>query len=219
MLRLSVCKMRFILYLAFNALWKLLLLKVWAKWLFIYKIPQMTPVAHLELRIFPRVPRSLCGFFIEPLPDAIAEKGDRKRARRKAEKEEYGICVCCYLVCTGPSHLSYATCLTRLRLWLSGQEVQQGGPPPPHCYPHPISAVIDLSSGSLWRPLFWRSWVCELILDSDGDHFLFLPLFDRTPVSRYIDCYSLVKSVNFKRMPIFCRRQNLWRFLHGGPVQ
>jgi hypothetical protein len=33
---------------------------------------------------------------------AIAEKGERKRARRKTEKEEYGICVCCYLVCTPP---------------------------------------------------------------------------------------------------------------------
>jgi hypothetical protein len=35
--------------------------------------------------------------------------------------------------------------------------------------------------------------VCKLILDSDGDHFLFSLLFDRTPVSRYIDCYSLAK--------------------------
>jgi hypothetical protein len=36
--------------------------------------------------------------------------------------------------------------------------------------------------------------VYELILDSDGDHFLFSPLFDRTPVSRYIDCCSLAKN-------------------------
>ena len=36
--------------------------------------------------------------------------------------------------------------------------------------------------------------MCELILDSDGDHFLFSPLFDRMPVSRGIDCYSLAKS-------------------------
>jgi hypothetical protein len=27
------------------------------------------------------------------------------------------------------------------------------------------------------------------------------------------------KSVKFRRTPIFCRRQNLWRFLHGGTVQ
>ncbi len=36
-------------------------------------------------------------------------------------------------------------------------------------------------------------WLCELILDSDGDHFLFSPIFDRTPVSRDLDCYSLAK--------------------------
>jgi hypothetical protein len=33
----------------------------------------------------------------------------------------------------------------------------------------------------------------KLILDSDGDHFLFSPIFCRRPVSRYIDCYSLSK--------------------------
>jgi hypothetical protein len=33
----------------------------------------------------------------------------------------------------------------------------------------------------------WRSRVEKLISDSDGDRFLFLPLFDRTPVSRDID--------------------------------
>jgi hypothetical protein len=30
-------------------------------------------------------------------------------------------------------------------------------------------------------------------LDSDGYHFLFSPIFDRAPVSRDIDCYSLAK--------------------------
>jgi hypothetical protein len=30
-------------------------------------------------------------------------------------------------------------------------------------------------------------------LDSDGDHFLFSPIFDRTPVRSDIDCYSLAK--------------------------
>ncbi len=38
------------------------------------------------------------------------------------------------------------------------------------------------------------SWVWKLILDSDGDYFLFSPFFDRTPVSRHIDCCSLVKN-------------------------
>jgi hypothetical protein len=35
--------------------------------------------------------------------------------------------------------------------------------------------------------------VQKLILDSDGDCFLLLPIFDRTPVSRDIDCYNLAK--------------------------
>ncbi len=35
--------------------------------------------------------------------------------------------------------------------------------------------------------------IVELILDSDGDHFLFSPIFDRTPVSRDLDCHSLAK--------------------------
>ncbi len=36
-----------------------------------------------------------------------------------------------------------------------------------------------------------------------------------------IDSYSIVwrKSVNFRWKPIFCRRQNLWHFQHGRPVQ
>ncbi len=33
----------------------------------------------------------------------------------------------------------------------------------------------------------------KLILDSDGDHFLFSPISCRMPVSRYLDCYSLAK--------------------------
>ncbi len=36
-------------------------------------------------------------------------------------------------------------------------------------------------------------WLCELILDSDGDHFLFSPIFERTPLSRDLYCYSLAK--------------------------
>jgi hypothetical protein len=41
-------------------------------------------------------------------------KKDRERARRKAEKEKYGIGVCCYLVCTDPPpphHLSPILCV------------------------------------------------------------------------------------------------------------
>jgi hypothetical protein len=77
-------------------------------------------------------------------------KGDRKRARRKAEKEKYGTCVCCYLVCTGPPPPTLSpilpTCLTHLRLWLSGQDIQQGGPP--FCYPHPFSGIGDPNCGA-----------------------------------------------------------------------
>ncbi len=81
-------------------------------------------------------------------------------------------------------------------------------PPPPHGT-FPFGVFRDLSVGSLWWPLFWRLWVCELILDSDGDHFLFSPIFDRTPGSRYKDCYSLAKiseilaGANILSMPIF----------------
>ncbi len=52
----------------------------------------------------------------------------------------------------------------------------------------------ETSTGSLGQPLILGLWVYELILDSDGDHFLFSPLFDRTPMSRYIDCCSLAKN-------------------------
>jgi hypothetical protein len=40
-------------------------------------------------------------------------------------------------------------------------------------------------------------------LDSDGDHFLFSPIFDRIPVSRDIDCYSLAKLVKSWRVRYF----------------
>ncbi len=66
------------------------------------------------------------------------------------EREEFGICVYCYLVCTAPppflSPVQHSTCLTRLRLWLSGQEVQQGGPP---LLPTPLF--------SSQRPQWWIS--------------------------------------------------------------
>ena len=64
-----------------------------------------------------------------------------------------------------------------------------------------------------------RSCVYKLTLDSDGDHVFFSPIFCRTPVSRYIDCYSLAKiseilvGADILLTPIFVT------FLHGGPVQ
>jgi hypothetical protein len=65
----------------------------------------------------------------------------------------------------------------------------------------------------------WRSRVEKLILDSDGYHFLLLPIFDRVPVSRDIDCLSLAKiseilaDADILSTPIFCDI-SAW-----GPVQ
>ncbi len=56
----------------------------------------------------------------------------------------------------------------------------------------------------------------KLILDSDGEHIFFSPIFCRTPVSRYIDCYSLAKiseilvGADILLMPIFVTI-SLWR--------
>jgi hypothetical protein len=56
-------------------------------------------------------------------------------------------------------------------------------------------------------------------IGQDGDRFFLLPIFDRTPVSRDIDCYSLAKiseilaGVDIVSTPTFVM------FLHGGPVQ
>jgi hypothetical protein len=63
--------------------------------------------------------------------------------------------------------------------------------PPPH--------HLGLSLWIVHRSQRWismmasRSCVYKLALDSDGDHVLFSPIFCRTPMSRYIDCYSLAK--------------------------
>ncbi len=48
-------------------------------------------------------------------------------------------------------------------------------PPPPWVLPH-----WDTKRPQRWISVMtsvWRLWVCELILDSDGDHFLFSPIF------------------------------------------
>jgi hypothetical protein len=53
-------------------------------------------------------------------------------------------------------------------------------------------------------------------LDSDGDHFLFSPIFCRTPMSRDIDCYSLAKiseilaAANILSTPLFVTF-SVWR--------
>ncbi len=62
-------------------------------------------------------------------------------------------------------------------------------PPPPHG-PIPLecteTSVVDLCDG-----LYFGGRQI-IILDSDGDHFLFSPIFNWTPVSRDFDCFSLV---------------------------
>jgi hypothetical protein len=82
--------------------------------------------------------------------------------------------------------------------------------PPPHgSYP-----ILDTQRPQPWISVtssVWRLWVQKLILDSDGDCFLLLPIFDKTPVSRDIDCYSLAKiseilaGADILSTPIFVR--------------
>jgi len=141
------------------------------------------------------VPRIFCRFLLSPA-GCDSGKGDRERARRKTEKRGIWNCACCYLVCIDPPplppllHATCLTCLTCLRLWLSGQEVQQEAPPLP---PTPLMSIQRPQCWISVMASIWRLWVWELILDSDGDHFLFSPIFCRTPVRRDIDCYSLAK--------------------------
>ncbi len=89
--------------------------------------------------------------------------------------------------------------------------------PPLHPYPNwcLLSGQWRISStASRWRPR-----VEILTSDSDGDGFLLLPLFDRTPVSRDIDCWSLAEMSKSWRAPTFCRCQYFVTFLYGGLVQ
>ncbi len=152
----------------------------------------------------------LLRIFIKPLPEAIRKGKQRSEQGEKAEKMEFWICVCYYLVCTGPP-LPLPYLARDLPHSPAAMVIRTGGTArsPPLCYPHPISSVRDLRGESLWWPLFWRSWVYKLILDNDGDHFLFSPIFNRILVSRDIDCYSLAKiseilaGANILSTPIF----------------
>ncbi len=56
---------------------------------------------HMILTHIASVLRILCLFLSSPA-GCTSEEEDRKQARRKAEKEEYGICVYWYLVCMDP---------------------------------------------------------------------------------------------------------------------
>ncbi len=71
-------------------------------------------------------------YVMEPPPDAQWRKRHKAGKKKGLRKRNMGL-VYCYLVCTNPpttSPLSCASCLTCLRLWLSGQEVQWGALPP-----------------------------------------------------------------------------------------
>jgi hypothetical protein len=71
------------------------------------------------------------------------------------------------------------------RRWKPGQEACL---PPPH---HLVLSLWSVQRSQRWISIMAsRSCVYKLILDSDGDHVFFSPFFCRSPVSRYIDCYS-----------------------------
>ncbi len=60
----------------------------------------------------------------------------------------------------------------------------------------PPTPLLSIQRPQHWISVtasIWRLWVCKLILNSNGDHFLVSPIFCRTPVSRDIECYSLAK--------------------------
>jgi hypothetical protein len=76
-----------------------------------------------------------------------------------------------------------------------------------------------------WRPQcwtsvmasVWRLWVHELILDSDGDCFLLLPL--GCLWAEILTAIVWQSSVKSWQAPIFCPCQYLWHFPHGGALQ
>jgi hypothetical protein len=66
------------------------------------------------------------------------------------------------------------------------EEARRRVPLSPPSTPTPIVQSFG-SAENLVLASRWRSRVEKLILDSDGDRFLLLKIFDRTPVSRDID--------------------------------
>jgi hypothetical protein len=56
-------------------------------------------------------------------------------------------------------------------------------------------------------------------IGQDGDRFILLPIFERTPVSRDIDRYSLAKISEILAGVDIVSRPTFVMFLHGGPVQ
>jgi len=100
------------------------------------------------------------------------------------------------------------------RLWLSGQEVQQEAPPVTHTpFEHSETSALDLCDSLSLEVISTKTDIGQW-----SDYFLFLPIFDRTPVSRDSDCYSLAKICEILAGADILSAPYLWRFLHGGPV-
>ncbi len=138
----------------------------------------MTQVVHLELW-GPQILDPI--FYRERVSQQPRERQKRDQERKLQEVEFSARSRWRACLLTPLPHLGMIRTIAR-PLPLSSPPM---GPTP---LEHSETSAMNLCDG-----LNWRSWVCELILDSDGDHFLFSPIFDRTPVSRDIDCYSLAK--------------------------
>jgi hypothetical protein len=97
-------------------------------------------------------------------------------------------------------------------------------PPSPPLHPHPIWDSPPPKRRIFVTASVWRLRKEVMILDSDGDRFLLLPIFDRTPVSRDIDCWILAKTseilagADILSTPIFCDIP-AWRAGTNRPVQ
>ncbi len=94
-----------------------------------------------------------------------------------------------------------------------GRYSKESPPPATHTpFQQSETSAVDFCDGLCFGGREYK----KLILDSDGDHFMFSPIFNRTPVSRDIDCYSLAKiseilaGANILSTPIFVKF-SAWR--------
>ncbi len=121
-----------------------------------------------------------------------------------------------------------AVCLSPLSFWLDKRRhlvTCHPLSPPFYLTPPPLYALPHLDSLQLpWGwPLIWRSWVWQLILDSNSDHVPFR-LSDRTLLSRVKDFVIWQKYVEFKAEAGLLVAAWIWAISwHGGrykqPVQ
>ncbi len=110
-----------------------------------------------------------------------------------------------------------ATCPTRLRLWLSGQEAQQGVPPFATHTPFQQSetSAVNLCDGLCFGGREYIHWYWTVMVIT----FCFHQFLIGYLCAEILTAIVWRKSVKSWRAPIFYRRQYLWRFLRGGPVQ